>query len=118
MLVANAYQRWKADPKGIVGIVLTKNWHSLHREKIEPNNTYIGITNFLDYLCGRHLIEIVSKGRKYPNSKQGIPTHNIARRGVVMMTIKKGNKLQPLEKHGRGFSEPRPCWSWAGSHSG
>ena len=56
--MANLYQHWKADPKGTVGIMLTKNWYSHRREEIGPNITYGGVKGFLDYLCGRLLIEV------------------------------------------------------------
>ena len=83
MLVANLYQHWKADPKGTIGVMLTKNWYSHRRQEIGPDITYGGVKGFLDYLCGRHLIEIVSKGRKHPNAKQGIPTQVRAKQGLI-----------------------------------
>ena len=63
--------------------MLAKNWYSHRREELGPNITYGGVQRFLDYLCGRHLIEIVSKGRQRPNAKQGIPTQVRAKQGLI-----------------------------------
>ena len=83
MLLANLYQQWKADPKGTIGVMLTKHWYSDRRAEIGPHITHAGVTRFLDFLSNQHLIEIVSKGRKHPDAKQGLPTQVPARRRLI-----------------------------------
>ena len=73
VLLANLYQTAKRDPSATVGVLKKTNWYSDHRNTISPLISQTAMQLLLRFFADLNLIEVVSKGRKHPNAKYGIP---------------------------------------------